>query len=279
MHNLIVLKNDMNTKLFSYCFLFLYGIILRETVMAQSKTNPGTQTRYTKLVWQDEFDIPGLPDPSKWKYDTGFIRNNELQYYTYHRTENAQVKNGMLDIDARNDSFQMNGHVYPVTSADLTTEGIKDWTYGRIEVRAKIPSSLGTWPAIWTLGSNVEKIGWPNCGEIDIMEHVGFMKDTLHFNEHAGSSNQGTRIYYASPDKDFHIYAIEWYEDRIDWFFDSNKVFTFRNDHSGNASWPFDKPQYIILNLAFGGDWGGQKGVAIGSLPRHFYVDYVRVYQ
>jgi beta-glucanase (GH16 family) len=269
----------MYTRVFRYCLLLLCGMILQETVTAQVNTDSVVENHYTKLVWQDEFDNPGLPDASKWKYDTGFIRNHELQYYTYQRKENAQVNNGLLDIVARNDSFQMNGQVYPVTSVDLTTQGIKDWTYGRIEVRAKIPSSLGTWPAIWTLGSNISKRGWPYCGEIDIMEHVGFMPDTLHFNEHAKKSNQGTRIYYPSPEKDFHIYAIEWNAERIDWFFDGNKVFTFRNDHTGNASWPFDKPQFIILNLAFGGDWGGTKGVSLDSLPQHFYIDYVRVYQ
>lgn len=269
----------MNPKLFRYALLLLYITILRESAIAQSKANTGTRYQFSKLVWQDEFDNPGFPDPAKWKYDTGYLRNHELQYYTYHRAENAQISNGLLDIVARNDSFKMNGHLCPITSADLTTEGIKDWTYGRIEVRAKIPSSLGTWPAIWTLGSNIDKRGWPDCGEIDIMEHVGFMRDTLHFNEHARKSNKGTRIYYPSPDEDFHIYAIEWNAERIDWFFDGNKVFTFNNDHSGNAYWPFDKPQFIILNLAFGGDWGGQKGVAIDSLPRHFYIDYVRVYQ
>jgi beta-glucanase (GH16 family) len=263
----------------NYFFIFLFISAFQDCANAQSNSSSLTSTKYTKLVWQDEFNNTGLPDPAKWKYDTGYIRNHEIQYYTLNRKENAFVSNGMLDIVARNDSFISNGHVYSVTSADISTQGIKDWTYGRIEVRAKIPSSLGTWPAIWTLGSDITNIGWPACGEIDIMEHVGFMPDTLHFNEHAASTDYGTRIYYPSPEKDFHIYAVEWFQDRIDWYFDGNKVFTYANQHKGTGAWPYDKPQFIILNLAFGGDWGGTKGVSLPSLPQHFYIDYVRVYQ
>jgi beta-glucanase (GH16 family) len=265
-------------KSIGYFLLLLFLSPFQDCAKAQTKSSSAAP-RYSKLVWQDEFDNPGLPDPAKWKFDTGYIRNHELQYYTDHRTQNARIHNGMLDIVAINDSLISNGRVHPITSADISTQGIKDWTYGRIEVRAKIPSSLGTWPAIWTLGSNITAVGWPDCGEIDIMEHVGFMPDTLHFNEHAAATNAGTRIYYPLPEKDFHIYALEWFPDHMDWFFDGSKVFTYTNTHSGTGSWPYDKPQFIMLNLAFGGDWGGTKGVSLQALPQHFYIDYVRVYQ
>lgn len=243
------------------------------------------QTEFKKLVWSDEFNKNGLPDPSKWAYEKGYVRNKEIQYYTTERSENARVEDGYLVITAKNDSLKEGANVYPVTSASLNTKGKKDWIYGRFEIRAKIPSSLGTWPAIWMLGTNINEVGWPACGEIDILEHVGYMPDTVHFNVHTAKynhvkhTNKGTKIHYPNAFDDFHVYAIEWTKEKIDWFMDDKKVFSFKNEGTGKDVWPFDQPQYLILNLAFGGAWGGQKGVELKSLPQRFLIDYVRVYQ
>lgn len=249
--------------------------------MLQAQSQPS----YTKLVWADEFNNAGLPDPKNWTYEDGYVRNKELQFYTRNRAENAKVENGNLVITARNDSMRYNGQVMPITSASLITKGLHEWTYGRIEVRAKIPSSLGTWPAIWTLGSNLKEVGWPLCGEIDIMEHVGYMPDTLHFNvhtkkyNHAIGTGRGTQVPAPQAYASYHVYAVEWFPDRIDWYLDGKQVFSVKNDGTGVEAWPFDKPQYLILNLAFGGAWGGTRGVDYKSLPQQMLVDYVRVYQ
>ncbi|QEC53190.1 beta-glucanase (GH16 family) [Anseongella ginsenosidimutans] len=264
------------------CFLVLAGLT------CNGQENPSgikTDSPFRNLVWSDEFNYQGLPDSGKWVYETGYVRNNELQYYTRARPENARVEKGNLVIQARNDSLVIDGKAHPVTSASITTQGRRDWTYGRIEVRAKLPGSKGTWPAIWMLGSNITEVGWPDCGEIDIMEHVGYMPDTIHVNVHTGKYNhadgtgKGGRTHVQAPFENFHLYAIEWMDDRIDFFVDEKKVFTFRNEGTGNAAWPYDKPHYLILNLAFGGAWGAARGVDINSLPQTYLVDYVRVYQ
>jgi len=266
-------------------FPVLAGSMLMLSLRAQLSPSAGGSGKFSRLVWHDEFDRDGFPDTSSWTYDTGYIRNHEMQYYTAFRKQNAWIENGFLQITARRDSLKLGNRVFPVTSADISTYGKISWTGGRIEVRAKIPSALGTWPAIWTLGSDIRQTGWPDCGEIDIMEHVGYMPDTMHFNvhtekyNHVKHTNKGARVYYPSPQKEFHIYAIEWFPDHIDWFFDENKVFTYSNEGAGNASWPFDKPQFLILNLAFGGDWGGSHGVNLNALPQSMQVDYVRVFQ
>lgn len=235
-----------------------------------------------KLVWHDEFDKPGLPDPARWTYEEGFIRNHEAQYYTPARPENARVENGHLVIEARRDYYQ--GH--RVSSASVTTQGKATWTYGRIEVRAKIPTGRGTWPAIWTLGSNISEIGWPRCGEIDMMENVGFDPDRMHFNIHGpklsqkAGSQSSVNVLMDKPYAGWHVYAMEWFEDRIDLFMDGKKYLSYLNDGKGDdATWPFHLPQYLILNLAIGGDWGGQKGIDDAILPSRFEIDYVRVYE
>lgn len=252
-----------------------------------------------KLVWSDEFDKPGLPDPAKWNYETGFIRNREAQYYTLARPENARVENGMLVIEARKEQFK-NPDYNPAaaprdwkhsrefaeyTSASLTTQERVSWKYGRIEVRAKLPSGRGVWPAIWMLGTNIPAVGWPACGELDIMEMVGFRPDMVYGHIHTTESittkkvRDGDGIKIPGASDDFHVYAIEWDAGHIDFFVDNQKYYTYQNTHTGDASWPFDKDEYLILNLAIGGAWGGQKGIDDAIFPQRFYIDYVRVYQ
>lgn len=249
------------------------------------KPFPGGSGKFTKLVFADEFEKDGLPDPEKWGYEKGYIRNNEKQYYTVGRLENARVKDGCLVITARKDDFQDGDKTYPITSASVTSRSKAAWKYGRIEVKAKVPRSLGTWPAVWMLPNHREYGGWPRGGEIDILEHVGYDPDKVHFNAHTGKYNhtkgtgKGTSVNLKNPEKEFHIYAVEWFEDRIDWYLDDKKVFTFANENSGVDAWPFDKPFYVIVNLAFGGAWGGAKGVDENALPQEYFIDYVRVFQ
>ncbi len=236
------------------------------------------------LVWADEFDGEGLPDPKKWRYEVGYIRNNELQYYTEERKENARLEDGHLIIEAHKDDAVPEA-IYRYTSASLHTHETATWTYGRIEVRAKVPQGTGTWPAIWTLGTNIDEVGWPDCGEIDIMEHVGFQPGVVHGNVHTQAynhvlgTNKGSSLYISKVYADFHIYAVEWFEDHIDFFVDDTHYFHFENENTGWKTWPFDKPQYLILNLAIGGTWGGQSGLDEDMFPVRYVIDYVRVFK
>ncbi|MEP4077812.1 glycoside hydrolase family 16 protein [Haloferula sp.] len=246
-----------------------------------------------KLVWSDEFEVDGLPDSKKWGYEEGYVRNNELQYYTAKRSENARVEKGNLVIEARKDEMALSSKAKrtqgkktaPITSASVTTEGTATWTYGRFEIRAKLPVGSGTWPAIWMLGTNMKEVGWPTCGELDIMEFVGNQPDTIHANVHTRDFNhtkntgRGGKIKVEHVTKGFHTYAMEWSKDEIRFFFDDKPYFHLKNDGSGVGSWPFDKPQYLILNLAFGGSWGAAKGVDESVLPATYLIDYVRVYE
>ena len=167
----------------------------------------------------------------------------------------------------------------------MTTQGKAAWTHGRIEVRAKLPAARGTWPAIWTLGTNIHEAGWPACGEIDIMEFVGYEPGVIHANIHTKKYNhvvktgKGDQISIPDASEAFHVYAVEWDAEKMDFFVDAHKYFTYRNEGSGTAAWPYDKEQYLILNLAIGGDWGGQKGIDDSRFPQQYVIDYVRVYQ
>jgi beta-glucanase (GH16 family) len=252
-----------------------------------------------RLVWSDEFDRDGLPDPTRWSYEEGFVRNRELQYYTAGRRENARVEGGYLIIEAHKEQYpnaryqadaperrwQQRREHADYTSASLNTRDQAAWTYGRIEVRAKLPGGRGTWPAIWTLGTNMNAVGWPACGEIDIMEYVGHDPGVVHANvhtrgyNHARGNGRGARTALPDAEKQFHVYAVEWTPEKLEFFVDDRKYFTLENDGTGVDSWPFDAPQYLILNLAIGGAWGGQKGVDDAIFPQKFLIDYVRVYQ
>jgi beta-glucanase (GH16 family) len=234
-----------------------------------------------ELIWADEFNYEGLADPSKWNYEVGFIRNREKQYYTKARPENARVENGTLIIESRKEKYQKAGY----TSASLHTWHKVEWLYGRIEVRAKLPTGTGMWPAIWMLGTNRDNVGWPTCGEIDIMENVGFDPNIVHANihtkayNHVRGTNKGSKIKAEKPYEQYHLYAIEWYKDRIEFFLGDEEYFTFKNEETGNAVWPYDKPHYLILNAAIGGTWGGQRGIDDTIFPQKYYIDYVRVFK
>lgn len=261
--------------------LILLGAL---AVLAACKPAPEAP-KGPQLVWSDEFDYTGLPDSTKWDYETGYIRNSELQYYTALRPENARVENGLLILEARRDSALLDGEIRPITSASLTTASRQTWTYGRFEIRAKVPNALGTWPAAWMLGARIDEQGWPLCGEIDIMEHVGYQPDTFHFNIHTQSfnhtigTNKGDKIFAPDATTAFHVFAAEWDSTRIRFFLDSVQTFEFIKPSDKLEEWPFAQPHYLILNLAFGGAWGGRKGVDTAALPVRYEIDYVRVYQ
>jgi len=242
-----------------------------------------------RLIWSDEFNYQGLPDSTKWSYDIGDAcdlpagcgwGNAELQYYTDKNLNNARVVDGNLIIEAHKEDM----HNSKYTSARLVSRKKGDWKYGRIEVRAKLPSGLGTWPAIWMLSTEWKNGGWPESGEIDIMEHVGFMPDsilgTVHtkaFN-HLDHTHRGDSIMISDVERKFHNYSIDWCQDKIDFFVDDLKYFSFKNEKKGVAEWPFDEYFHLIMNLAVGGHWGGAKGIDDSIWPQQLLVDYVRVY-
>lgn len=250
-------------------------ILLALLGVAPVQAGPG------ELVWSDEFDKPGAPDPAKWDYETGFVRNQERQWYTKDRRENARVEGGNLVIEARKEKFEKAQY----TAASLVTKGRASWSQGRFEVRAKLPRGRGVWPAIWLLGDRLVEDGWPLCGEIDIMEYVGFDPETVHANIHCKSYNhlkgngKGAKLPLAEPWKDFHVYAVDWTAERLEFSVDGKTYFTYANEKKGRESWPFDQPHYLILNFAVGGAWGGQKGIDDAVFPQQFLVDYVRVYR
>lgn len=232
------------------------------------------------LVWSDEFEGPEV-DKTQWAFGggAGGFGNNEMQWYT-NKPENATIEDGVLVITTL--KKKMAG--WPYTSAKLMSRS--SWTYGRIEARAQLPVGVGSWPAIWMLpvdGAGYGK-GWPDSGELDLMEHVGFNPGNVVFTAHTGAFNHkiGTQksrsVSVPDAQSVYHVYGIDWSPEKVDFLLDGEVVYTFANMHQTYLEWPFDKPFYLIINTAAGGDWGGQEGVDNASLPWKFRVDWVRVY-
>ena len=243
------------------------------------------------VLWSDEFNGSRL-DASKWQYDTSRNKegwyNKELQYYAANRLENLRVGGGNLTIELRKDPQEI--RKFPdwgkqkYSSAKIVTQGKAAFQYGFFEARAKLPCTRGSWPAFWMMPIGNEQ--WPQGGEIDILEHIGAQPGVVHANLHTGKYNhtkqngRGAQKPLPTSCSDFHRYQLSWTEDEILIGVDDRASMRVRNSEPGDrGAWPFDKPFYLILNLAMGGDWAGSKGIDDASLPQKFEVDYVRVWE
>ncbi|MBP2158621.1 MULTISPECIES: family 16 glycosylhydrolase [Asticcacaulis] len=240
-----------------------------------------------QLVWSDEFDKGILPDPSKWDYDTDRNKagwwNKEAQYYGFARPENSRIEDGKLIIEARREDLSsfadFGGQKY--SSARLITRGRAEWTYGFFDIRAKLPCGRGHWPAIWMLGTGQ----WPDTGEIDIMESVGFKPTTIYGTAHSRhsvdtQSPKGGEIEIKTLCSAFHNYQLDWRPESLTWLVDGKPF--YRLDKPKDAdwkTWPYDGPEYLLLNVAIGGAWGGQQGIDDSAFPARMEIDYVRVWQ
>ncbi len=274
----------MKTKFLNISFIILSISGFSFVANAQQNSSSGKKDHW-QLVWSDEFDYNGLPDSSKWIYDTegnsAGWGNNEEQFYTNARKENTSVANGKLAITAIREDFQ--GKKF--TSGRLVSKA--DWQCGRVEVRAKLPAGRGTWSAIWMMpgGWTFEDGNWPNVGEIDIMEHVGHDLGVIHASAHSkdyqwqvGTQKTGIMTVPDAIEK-FHSYILDWNTDAMKAYVDDSLYFEYKNEGLGVSKWPFNKPFYLILNVAVGGAWGSMKGIDEQAFPQTMEVDYVRVYQ
>lgn len=225
------------------------------------------------LVWEDNFNSSTL-DTTSWSHEIaepGWV-NNELQRYT---DQNIELTDGKLLIIAKNENKEY-------TSARLITKGKRTFTYGLFEIRAKLPEGIGTWPALWMLGQNVDEVNWPACGELDIMEHVGKRPNFIHSTVHTPSGYGGTPysgvLEIKKPFTKFHIYSMEWTEEFVAFYVDGKLVNHYQPEVKNPETWPFDKPCYLIFNIAIGGGWGGPD-VDEKLFPAVMTVDWVKVHQ
>ncbi|WP_284652000.1 glycoside hydrolase family 16 protein [Flavobacterium terrisoli] len=236
------------------------------------------QPKGQKLVWQEDFNGTTLNE-KEWNFEIGDgcpnicgWGNNEKQIYTKN---NHMIKDGKLIINIRKE-----GEGY--TSTRITTAAKKEFQYGRMEVKAKIPTGKGIWPAFWMLGSNIPKVGWPKCGEIDILEYVGREPDkvytSLHTQDSHGNTINSKKTEFKNIEEGFHLYSIDWTKDKIEFFVDNQSVYKFSPDDKNENTWPFNQPFYFIINAAVGGNFGGHD-VDNSIFPQEYLIDYIRVYQ
>ena len=245
-----------------------------------------------ELVWTDEFESEEIDD-GKWNkllWRPGWV-NNESQAYT-DRDTNLFLRDGKLVIRSliepgyAGTDYTGTGYNADFTSGRLNTAGLAAWTYGKFDIRAKLPKGNGSWPAIWMLGSNISTVGWPHCGEIDIMEHVGHDDGNIHasihttdYNHMIGTQKSGQVTVPTATDS-FHVYSLEWDSTYIRYLVNDDPYFFIYNDSNGDENkWPFNNPHYIILNLAIGGDWGGAQGIDNSAFPMEMEVDFIQVFK
>ena len=276
--------NKLNS-IIAVCFFFF--ACSEEEMVSQNKETNDWEIEGWNIVWQDEFDKDSL-DLTKWSHEIGGHGwgNNELQFYT-DSDSNSYVENGNLILKAQvvPQGIGSSKGLRYYSSARLRTYGKGDWKYGRIEVKAKVASGQGIWPAIWMLPTDWLFGGWPSSGEIDIMEHVGYNLGVVHGSVHTEAYNhkintqRSSARKIANVDTEFHVYSIIWDKDKISFFIDDVQYFLFENDQQGNyKTWPFDQRFHLLINIAVGGDWPGNPDNST-NFPRKMLVDYVRVYE
>lgn len=257
------------------------GMLLFFTITAYSQSlKPPVKTVKGKLIWSDEFNYRGLPDPAKWDYEEGFIRNEEKQFYTRERLENVSVKGGKLIIESRKEKWEEGDY----TSGSINTLGKQSFTGDfRIEVRAKLPSGKGIWPAIWMMGVNRFTEGYPECSEIDIMEFVGHSPGVIHgafhwldsAGQNAGIKSRDAKVRINNLHSRYHVYGLERIGEEIALFVDDHRYLEFTVPQSAYPG-SFTSPLYLLINTAIGGTWSRE--IDDHSLPQKFFIDYVRVF-
>ena len=266
----------------AYPGTFVWLLLLSFAFVSCDDENEIIEDRNWQLVWQDEFDGPAgqSPDGAKWNFDIGTDWGNQQLEFDTDRPENVSLDgDGNLAIIARRESFAGSGY----TSARITTKGKFDQAYGRFEARIKMPWGPGIWPAFWLLGSNIDQVGWPRCGEIDIMELRGQEPNLIHGSVHGPGYSGGeaiTKSFGFTNDRfdlDFHIFAVEWSEDHL-YFFVDDALYQVITPEDVPGDWVYDHPFHIILNVAVGGNYVGFPAEGT-PFPQTMLVDYVRVYR